>query len=631
MGKDGQKNFYFMDEKPKNFWKKPWKGLRGLLLWLTTLFAGAFFIFIFLGFVFTTHNSAAELTKFAALCAFGCVLAFLAIVFIHWLFCWHNFRRFLFGLACFATLVTLFYAEENWRGEHDWEKCKLAEEAKGEKFDWQSVAPPPVPDDQNFACSPVWIAEERYTFQDTPKRAEAWYGDRIYGAEVSKLLPLMPVQVSGLAGTNARVYQSQTLAKQPDVRNEWAAAHFTDLKPWQSYYRALEMTNPAADIPISPQPQSPAADVLLALGKYDPVIEQLRADSRLPYSRFPVIYDTDDPAEILLPHLAAMKRVAQVLNLHGLAELDNGQPNGAFDDIKLSFRLIDASRTEPFLISHLVRLALLNLTLQPVWEGLAKHEWSDEQLVALDANLARLDFLADYETSLHAERTGKIAIVHFLQHQRSRDKLKGFLNIVANNHNYQNVDTFRNWLYYFLAPNGWFEENKINLSRYSTEYDIPVVNSDSQVISVSKDKLALTAATTETWRGNFIEQILIPVPDWWGNSSDKFAYGQTSVNLARIAIALERYRLAHGAFPESLDPLAPQFMSELPHDIINGQPLHYRHTADGQFVLYSVGWNETNDGGAVIMEPDSNPRDESKSQVGMDYGDWVWRYPGKTE
>ncbi len=46
--------------------------------------------------------------------------------------------------------------------------------------------------------------------------------------------------------------------------------------------------------------------------------------------------------------------------------------------------------------------------------------------------------------------------------------------------------------------------------------------------------------------------------------------------MARMAIALERYRLAHGEFPESLDALAPQFMEKIPHDIINGQPLHYR-------------------------------------------------------
>src|ERR1700721_2374115 len=144
-----------MDEKRKNFWKKPWKGSRGLLLWLTTLFAGAFFIFISLEFVFAGQNSAAELTKFAAICAFGSVLAFLAIAFIHWLFCWANFRRFLFGLACFSTLIALFYAEEDWRGKYDWEKYKLAEEARGEKFNFQDFIPPTVPDDQNFALPPI--------------------------------------------------------------------------------------------------------------------------------------------------------------------------------------------------------------------------------------------------------------------------------------------------------------------------------------------------------------------------------------------------------------------------------------------------------------------------------------------
>jgi hypothetical protein len=111
----------------------------------------------------------------------------------------------------------------------------------------------------------------------------------------------------------------------------------------------------------------------------------------------------------------------------------------------------------------------------------------------------------------------------------------------------------------------------------------------------------------------------------------KFAYAQTSVNLARVAIALERYHLAHGGYPESLDALAPQFIDKLPHDIIGGQPsqspgpasqpLHYRRTADDQFVLYSVGWNETDDGGTVGLKKDG--------RVDVNTGDWVWRYPQK--
>ena len=31
---------------------------------------------------------------------------------------------------CFATLIALFYAEENWRGKHAWEKYKREQEAK---------------------------------------------------------------------------------------------------------------------------------------------------------------------------------------------------------------------------------------------------------------------------------------------------------------------------------------------------------------------------------------------------------------------------------------------------------------------------------------------------------------------
>lgn len=610
-----------MDEKPKNIWKKPWKGSRGLLLWLTTLFAGAFFIFISLGFVFATQNSAAELTKFAAMCAFGCVLAFLAIVFIHWLFCWSNFRRFLFGLACFATLVALFYAEEDWRGKHDWEKYKLAEEAKGEKFDWQSVIPAPVPNDQNFAFSPVWIAEEKYTFLNTPKRAEAWYGNRIYNDDVSKLIPLMPVSLSGLVGTNWWVNPPKNLPVAPETTNPWPMAVKLDLKPWQNYYRALQQSNSVAQIPVTAQPQTSAEDVLLALSKFDPVIEQLRADSVLPESRFPITYNDADKASILLPHLAAVKRQSQVLQLRSLAELETGQTGQAFADIKLLFRLISAIHTEPFFISHLVRLAVLNITFQPLWQGLADHKWSEAQLVEFDRELTRLDFLADYESCVRSERVGIAREIEFLQYQRNTHKINGLLSDIRDEDDRRrlNHSTLLPF-YYLMAPNGWFEQGKLRLNQFIIEHYVPVAMVDSQLVSVRENDQALALETTLSQHGNLIERILTPL---LGNSVKRFALGQTYVNLARVAIALERYRLTHGEYPESLDVLSQQFLSEIPHDIINGQPLKYRREADGQFILYSVGWNETDDGGVVVLNK------SSELGVNLDQGDWVWRYPSQ--
>jgi hypothetical protein len=49
--------------------------------------------------------------------------------------------------------------------------------------------------------------------------------------------------------------------------------------------------------------------------------------------------------------------------------------------------------------------------------------------------------------------------------------------------------------------------------------------------------------------------------------------------------------------------------------------LLYRRTNDGQFVLYSLGWNETDDGGQIALRENGS--------FDRDKGDWVWQYPVK--
>ena len=87
------------------------------------------------------------------------------------------------------------------------------------------------------------------------------------------------------------------------------------------------------------------------------------------------------------------------------------------------------------------------------------------------------------------------------------------------------------------------------------------------------------------------------------------------------ACALERHRLAHGEYPETLNALVPQYFDKLPHDAITGEPLKYRRSGDGGFILYSVGWNGTDDGGKGVMK-ESGGVDQEK-------GDWVWSAPGR--
>jgi hypothetical protein len=114
---------------------------------------------------------------------------------------------------------------------------------------------------------------------------------------------------------------------------------------------------------------------------------------------------------------------------------------------------------------------------------------------------------------------------------------------------------------------------------------------------------------------NFLSAIAIPnfLKAW-----QTTAHNQTMVSEAQIACALERYRFAHGAYPETLDTLTPQFMETVPHDIIGGAPLKYHRTDDGKFQLYSIGWNETDDGGQDLPKTGNGAVDYSK-------GDWVWK------
>ena len=68
------------------------------------------------------------------------------------------------------------------------------------------------------------------------------------------------------------------------------------------------------------------------------------------------------------------------------------------------------------------------------------------------------------------------------------------------------------------------------------------------------------------------------------------------VRAARAGLAVERYRLAHGRYPETLDALVPEFLDAVPEDPFDGKPLRYQARANG-FVVYSVGHDLADNGG----------------------------------
>jgi hypothetical protein len=506
---------------------------------------------------------------------------------------WRLLRWGLIGLAVLSTLAAILITEENWRGKRAWENYKREAEARGERFDPASVIPPPVPDDQNFYSAPIVASALNWNRNQNTSTL---------GQSENSVVNRM----------NFNIYRGNS-ENWPKAGGNWQKGRLTDLKEWQRYFRDFAETpeGKTNGFPAASQPQTPAADILLALNGFDPAIEELRQACRRPYSRLLLDYESGfDTIGELLPYLANVKRCGQLFQLRILAELDNGQSEKALDDVKLLLGVTDSIRDQPFLISHLVRIAMLAITLQPVYEGMAQQRWSDAQLMELERALAKLDFLADFQLAMKGE---KIFAIETCEKQRITREYK----TVDDSSGTNKIITVS----LRLTPSAYFFQNELAFARMCQQRILPLVDTETRVVSPDGLRRADQAVRAEMKHYSpYKVQALMMFPAL-NAAVKKFAFAQASVDLARVACALERYRLANGKYPEMLDALAPQFIETLPHDIINGQPLHYRRTEAGQFILYSVGWNEKDDGGQIAFT--------KSGSVDREKGDWVWQYPAK--
>jgi hypothetical protein len=91
------------------------------------------------------------------------------------------------------------------------------------------------------------------------------------------------------------------------------------------------------------------------------------------------------------------------------------------------------------------------------------------------------------------------------------------------------------------------------------------------------------------------------------------------------AIALKRYQLKNGKWPESLAELTPAFLPSIPLDPVDGKPLRYRRNEDGTYVLYSIGGDGVDDGGDATQPVGAS---SSVAHFGWQRArDWVWPQP----
>ena len=586
-----------MSESRKSVWTRPWSGRAKALAWFLPLFGVTFLAIWYIEYGTAPNARGLGPTQTALVIALAVsALACALLLFVRWLCSWKNFRRFLFGAACLATLVALAYAQENWRGKYLWQKHRRQWEAEGEKFDIMALAPPQVPDEKNFAMTP--LLKPMLDYSEGPTGV-VWHDTNGIARSEKISAEIVPH-----GATNGHL-----------VLGSVEKGTFADLDACAAFYRG-NTNYPQAD-----PSAAPAETILLALDKFAPELKELReAAVARPYCRFPIHYDYQPCWAILLPHLARLNALTTLVHARATAELESGKTIPAFEDLKLGLRFSDSISNEPILIDHLVRIATLGSDLQTLREGLVRHAWTEAQLAEFESYFGSLNLLAEYKLTMRGERALAVGGLDYLRRQWSPDDPMRFIDDLDNNQSGSvSLGAFG------LAPSGWLYQNMLTISRIHQQFLLCVVDErDDRVFPALAEREESVAENLPAGPYTIFARLLLPA---LGKAIQKSARMQTYVDAARVACAIERYRLATGSLPETLEALCPRFLDSVRKDVIDGKSLRYRPDSGG-YLLYSVGWNQTDDGGQLAWVGEEE-WEKKRSHVDLTRGDWVWQIPAQ--
>jgi hypothetical protein len=528
---------------------------------------------------------------------------FLAIAVVYFLAAWRKGFRWLFSrralgfdaavAATVLTLAVLFYTEESWRGKRAWAALQRETAARGESLEFVSLKPPPVPDEQNFAKAPG----------------------------VAELLGLPHQTNFGWPFDLGREYLRP--------RASWALQQHTDLSRWQKLFRshakkagsAKRTAAPLISFPATPEPQTPAADVLLALSKYETNLAVLRAAENRSVMSLPLDYSKGwFVFEDLLPPEQSLFTAALLLYLRASAELVEGRTEGACQDVLLALHFAHLVREQP--IHQGYGKWMTEFGLQPIWEGLAAHRWHDQELAALQKKLTEVDLLRGYRPYLHSETLWMMELIDdaltFIQRRPSQLDQRVSSDEAAR---------IISWVVRAFYPVGWLYQDKVWLYRF---YESHADALDG--VALQYDTMAKTKADRQ------IRSITDPVMDILMVPKFRFLIEDESLAAVTLQIfldeavtacALERFRLAHGQYPATLDALVPEYLRQVPADILAVPPakLKYVTTANGGFKVYSVGVNHVDNGGQINRGIDR--QGDILSQLCEGDSDLVWVQPGE--
>jgi hypothetical protein len=325
-------------------------------------------------------------------------------------------------------------------------------------------------------------------------------------------------------------------------------------------------------------------------------IAEARELRDMPKGRPPIVYAPDFISTLLGPVQDA-RDVCALLHCDVLARLEDGDVDGAMHSCHAMLNAGRSVGDEPFIICFLVRAACVHLSVDSLERVLAQGESSEPALAELQAALERELAEPTLLTALRGERACGYEVLQ-------------------------------------LVCDGKLRPSRVSAMRGKTITPLDRLQ-DHVTTGVSADRAAFLR-----WMNKLVEAARLPIEQqadefdrlrkerprgddallldkkWIDTGLDVHLRLQANLRCAVAALASERYRLKHGAWPGSLEAVVKsRLLGSVPLDVFDGQPLRLKRTADG-LVIYSVGADRTDNHGTI--DRGHEPR------AGTDLGFRLW-------
>jgi hypothetical protein len=367
---------------------------------------------------------------------------------------------------------------------------------------------------------------------------------------------------------------------------------------WVRVERKIDLLPIVGNAKIPPDSQALSNEVQNLIAEYlsnnaEP-LRLLHEGTSVERCRYPVSFSKG--VETLLPHLNEVRQGARLLSLDAIMCAAKRESQSVVSSLVAAVALARSLTDEPGIVDQLVRIAVLRIDASCLEGVLNRTVFADAQLRELDAA-----FTESEPTNCLARAFGcEIAMNIDLFRWPVKRQLTWMLPPPPQ------PSTFMNGVGY-LAP-AWYRQAQFYLLKASGLMEVDLLR--HLAIMEGYLHLAQLPLPERLAAAKSVDSETRKLPRFCVMSNWLCCYGSGGMSafvvkdlaataclrLSRTSLALERYRLTNGKLPDRLDELVPAYLTAVPADPFDGQPLLYKKLVKG-YIVYSVGENGKDDGG----------------------------------